>query len=90
MSVLDYFVFVAIIAIWGILVVNLILTMAGYLQYLKIVRTPVYHRRYRVSLLSSAWDQVVPRRYGRQANSSIQKADVSNDVALGLSLSLNL
>ena len=41
---------------------------------------PHYHRRYRVSLLSSAWDQVVPRRYGRQANSSIQKADVSNDL----------
>ena len=33
-------------------------------------RMPHYHRRYRVSLLSSAWDQVVPRRYGRQANSS--------------------
>ena len=32
-------------------------------------RMPHYHRRYRVSLLSSAWDQVVPRRYGRQANS---------------------
>ncbi len=34
-------------------------------------RMPHYHRRYRVSLLSSAWGQVVPRRYGRQANSSI-------------------
>ena len=40
MSVLDGFVFVAILAIWGILVVNLILTMAGYTQYLKDVRTP--------------------------------------------------
>ena len=30
-------------------------------------RMPHYHRRYRVSLLSSAWDQVVPRRYCRQA-----------------------
>ena len=26
--------------------------------------TPHYHRRYNVSLLSSAWDQVVPLRYG--------------------------
>ena len=31
--------------------------------------TPHYHRRYNVSLLSSAWDQVVPLRYGRQVNS---------------------
>ena len=29
---------------------------------------PHYHRRYVVSLLSSAWDQVVPTFYGRQAN----------------------
>ncbi|RXI80128.1 glycosyltransferase [Levilactobacillus suantsaii] len=40
MSGLDWFVFVAILAIWGILVVNLILTMAGYTQYLRTVRTP--------------------------------------------------
>lgn len=40
MSILDYFVFVSILVIWGILVVNLILTMAGYTQYLKDVRTP--------------------------------------------------
>lgn len=40
MSVLDYFVFVAILVIWGILVVNLILTMAGYTQYLQDARTP--------------------------------------------------
>ncbi len=31
--------------------------------------TPHYHRRYFVSLLSSAWDQVGPKCYGRQANS---------------------
>ncbi len=31
--------------------------------------TPHYHRRYFVSLLSSAWNQVGPKRYGRQANS---------------------
>ena len=30
---------------------------------------PHYHRRCCVSLLSSAWDQVGPQRYGRQANS---------------------
>ncbi len=29
--------------------------------------TPHYHRRYGVSLLSSAWSQVVPPRYYRQA-----------------------
>ena len=42
---------------------------------------PHYHRRYSVSLLSSAWGQVVPLRYCRQAKSSIQKADVNNDFA---------
>ncbi len=31
--------------------------------------TPHYHRRYGVSLLSSAWGQVGPPRYCRQANS---------------------
>ena len=31
--------------------------------------TPHYHRRYGVSLLSSAWGQVGPPRYLRQANS---------------------
>ena len=31
--------------------------------------TPHYHRRNCVSLLSSAWDQVEPQRYGRQTNS---------------------
>ena len=30
--------------------------------------TPHYHRRYAFSLLSSEWGQVVPARYGRQAN----------------------
>ena len=36
---------------------------------------PHYHRRYCVSLLSSAWSQVGPQRYGRQANSLIRKAE---------------
>ncbi len=36
--------------------------------------TPHYHRRYFVSLLSSEWSQVGPKRYGRQANSLIRKA----------------
>lgn len=40
MSILDYFVFISIVVIWGILAVNLILTVAGYTQYLKDVRTP--------------------------------------------------
>ncbi len=31
--------------------------------------TPHYHRRCFVSLLSSGWSQVGPKRYGRQANS---------------------
>lgn len=34
-SILDFFLFVAIIAIWGTLVVNLILTIAGYTWYLQ-------------------------------------------------------
>ncbi len=34
--------------------------------------TPHYHRRYGVSLLSSAWGQVGPPRYSRQANSVYQ------------------
>ena len=29
--------------------------------------SPHYHRRYFVSLLSSGWDQVVPKLFGRQA-----------------------
>ena len=33
--------------------------------------TPHYHRRYGVSLLSSAWGQVGPPRYCRQANSVV-------------------
>ena len=33
--------------------------------------TPHYHRRYGVSLLSSAWGQVGPPRYSRQANSFV-------------------
>ena len=34
--------------------------------------TPHYHRRYGVSLLSSAWGQVGPPRYRRQANSVVR------------------
>ena len=37
--------------------------------------TPHYHRRYDVSLLSSAWGQVGPPRYCRQAN-SLQRAEL--------------
>ncbi len=36
--------------------------------------TPHYHRRYGVSLLSSAWGQVGPPRYSRQANSVYPRA----------------
>ncbi len=36
---------------------------------LHVMETPHYHRRYGVSLLSSAWGQVGPPRYCRQANS---------------------
>jgi hypothetical protein len=36
--------------------------------------TPHYHRRYGVSLLSSAWGQVGPPRYSRQANSVVRAA----------------
>ena len=43
--------------------------------------TPHYHRRYGVSLLSSAWGQVGPPRCCRQANS------VTN-TPLGLSVNL--
>ncbi len=38
--------------------------------------TPHYHRRYYVSLLSSAWNQVGPQCYGRQANFKIRKANI--------------
>ena len=38
--------------------------------------TPHYHRRYGVSLLSSAWGQVGPPRYGRQANSVLSTRHV--------------
>ena len=47
---------------------------------------PHYHRRYGVSLLSSAWDQVVPRRYGRQAKNFIWKADVNNELPVGFAI----
>lgn len=39
-SVLDYFLFLAVLSIWGILVVNVILTIAGYVNYLQKVRQP--------------------------------------------------
>ncbi|MFC6253964.1 glycosyltransferase [Secundilactobacillus hailunensis] len=39
MSILSSLLFIAIIAIWGILVVNLILTIAGYYYYLRWCRT---------------------------------------------------
>ncbi|MFC6177521.1 glycosyltransferase [Companilactobacillus huachuanensis] len=35
MSILDFFLLIAIISIWGTLVINLILTIAGYTWYLK-------------------------------------------------------
>lgn len=34
---------------------------------------PHYHRRWRVSLPSSGWDRVVPRRYCRQAKSIVRR-----------------
>ncbi|WP_434434083.1 glycosyltransferase family 2 protein [Lactiplantibacillus paraplantarum] len=40
MSVLDYFLFLAVLSIWGILVVNVVLTIAGYVNYLQKVRRP--------------------------------------------------
>lgn len=40
MSILDGFLFVAILAIWLILIVNIILTIAGYLDYLRWAKTP--------------------------------------------------
>ena len=39
-TVLDYFLFAAILSIWGILIVNLILTVAGYINYLQKSRQP--------------------------------------------------
>ena len=44
--------------------------------------TPHYHRRYGVSLLSSAWGQVGPPRYRRQANSvlSTRLTDASSNL----------
>ncbi len=53
--------------------------------------TPHYHRRYGVSLLSSAWVQVGPPRYGRQANSvSFQPlhSRVAIETNLGTSLKI--
>lgn len=42
--------------------------------------TPHYHRRYGVSLLSSAWGQVGPPRYCRQANSDLPRGLESRDL----------
>ena len=59
--------------------------------------TPHYHRRYGVSLLSSAWDQVGPPRYGRQANSVLitrylllSQSITSNSILNKLTLSFRL
>ncbi len=53
------------------------------------METPHYHRRYCVSLLSSAWNQVGPQCYGRQANFKIRKTDLKSlsNSFKGLSLS---
>ncbi len=48
--------------------------------------TPHYHRRYCVSLLSSAWNQVGPQCYGRQANFKIRKAASLSNRAIKVSL----
>ena len=45
--------------------------------------TPHYHRRYGVSLLSSAWGQVGPPRYSRQANSVSRTALAGRTVLSG-------
>ncbi len=37
---LDFFLFIAIFSIWAILIVNIILTVAGYIYYLRWVRKP--------------------------------------------------
>ena len=46
--------------------------------------TSHYHRRGAVSLLSSGWDQVVPTRYGRQANRDVMAGTASWSVATDL------
>ena len=43
---------------------------------------PHYHRRYGVSLLSSAWGQVGPPRYSRQANLGVLSCVFCADAAL--------
>lgn len=40
MSVLDYFLFIAIFSIWAILIINVILTISGYVYYLRWTRRP--------------------------------------------------
>lgn len=49
---LNWTLFLAIIAIWGILIVNLILTIAGYVYYLKWQREPVVALPQRVPFVS--------------------------------------
>nr|WP_252898756.1 hypothetical protein [Secundilactobacillus odoratitofui] len=49
---LNWTLFLAIIAIWGILIVNLILTIAGYVYYLKWQREPVVTLPQRVPFVS--------------------------------------
>jgi cellulose synthase/poly-beta-1,6-N-acetylglucosamine synthase-like glycosyltransferase len=39
-NILDIFLFIAILAIWTILIVNIILVIAGYVNYLRQVKTP--------------------------------------------------
>ena len=48
--------------------------------------TPHYHRRYGVSLLSSAWGQVGPPRYSRQANSVIRPLMRSDVICIKLNV----
>lgn len=40
-TILDYFSFIAIFAIWAILIVNVVLTIAGYIYYLRWARQPL-------------------------------------------------
>lgn len=39
-SILDFFLFLSILAIWGILIVNMVLTVSGYVFYLRWAHTP--------------------------------------------------
>ena len=44
--------------------------------------TPHYHRRSFVSLLSSKWDQVEPKRYGRQTKYGSDTQNRTGDLIL--------